>query len=320
MIQVLGTGSVGIFLASRLSRVAKVTLLARAGGGDASAKESSVFRTEGLESSSYPIPLREWDEGSGSGTFDPDDTFVIACKAFDLDHLLRELRPRIHSGSRIVLIQNGIGILDQARRILPAASLGRLICWFGVRRTSPRVVEWAGDGAMDWAAEDPSFQSEFGQMLRLAGFQPREGATAQQAEWGKALMNVTLNALCAVVDAPNGRILEDAGLRRAAEILLEEALAVARTQTVALDEISARSQVWDGIQSVAKNTNSTSQDLKAGRPTEIPWLNGAMVRLGKASGVPTPAHELIVGMMAVLEKRGIEKTLNSHLANGTHPG
>lgn len=320
MIHVLGTGSVGIFLASRLSRAAKVTLLAREGSTNASAKDAPIFRMEGLESSSCRIPLREWGGNSLGEAFDPDDTFVIACKAFDLERVLHALQPRIHSRSRIVLIQNGIGILDQARGVLPAARLGRLICWFGVRKTSPRVVEWAGHGAMDWAAEDPAFQSEFGQTLRAAGFTPREDTSAQQAEWRKALMNVTLNALCAVVDAPNGRILEDAGLRRAAEILLEEALAVSRAQRVGLDEEAARALVWEGIQSVARNTNSTSQDLKAGRPTEIPWLNGAMVRLGQASGVSTPAHELIVGLVSVLEKRGIEKTLNSHLANGSHPG
>jgi 2-dehydropantoate 2-reductase len=36
---------------------------------------------------------------------------------------------------------------------------------------------------------------------------------------------------------------------------------------------------------------SMMEDLVAGRPLELEYLSGAVVRFGKALGIPTPVHE-----------------------------
>ena len=38
---------------------------------------------------------------------------------------------------------------------------------------------------------------------------------------------------------------------------------------------------------------SMLEDLERGRRIELPWLSGAVVRLGKEVGVPTPTHSFI---------------------------
>ena len=42
---------------------------------------------------------------------------------------------------------------------------------------------------------------------------------------------------------------------------------------------------------------SMQTDLENGRPLELEALNGAVVRLGRASDVPTPANEAIYGLL-----------------------
>jgi 2-dehydropantoate 2-reductase len=39
------------------------------------------------------------------------------------------------------------------------------------------------------------------------------------------------------------------------------------------------------------------QDLERGRPLELPWLSGAIVRLGAEAGVNTPIHRFIVTVL-----------------------
>ena len=39
--------------------------------------------------------------------------------------------------------------------------------------------------------------------------------------------------------------------------------------------------------------SSMLQDLERGRRLELPWLSGALVRLGQELGVPTPTHAFI---------------------------
>ena len=39
------------------------------------------------------------------------------------------------------------------------------------------------------------------------------------------------------------------------------------------------------------------EDLERGRRLELPWLSGAVVRIGKEVGVPTPIHQFITTIL-----------------------
>jgi 2-dehydropantoate 2-reductase len=43
------------------------------------------------------------------------------------------------------------------------------------------------------------------------------------------------------------------------------------------------------------------QDVRSGRPTEIDWINGEVVRRGRQHGVPTPVNEALLKLVEVLE-------------------
>ncbi|MCC7275965.1 MAG: 2-dehydropantoate 2-reductase, partial [Alphaproteobacteria bacterium] len=45
--------------------------------------------------------------------------------------------------------------------------------------------------------------------------------------------------------------------------------------------------------------SSMLEDLERGRRLEVPWLSGAVARLGTAHGVPTPIHRVIAGALAL---------------------
>ena len=57
---------------------------------------------------------------------------------------------------------------------------------------------------------------------------------------------------------------------------------------------------------------SMCRDVEAGRPLEVRWLNGAIVRFGEAAGIPTPANRTILDALlplheAALAGRAVEK-------------
>lgn len=51
----------------------------------------------------------------------------------------------------------------------------------------------------------------------------------------------------------------------------------------------------------ALSKSSTSEDIESGRPTEIEFLNGEVVRLGARAGVVTPANEAALRAVHALE-------------------
>jgi 2-dehydropantoate 2-reductase len=45
------------------------------------------------------------------------------------------------------------------------------------------------------------------------------------------------------------------------------------------------------------------QDVRAGRRTEVDYIHGAVVQLGKETGVPTPCNEFLAAMIKGIEGR-----------------
>jgi 2-dehydropantoate 2-reductase len=48
---------------------------------------------------------------------------------------------------------------------------------------------------------------------------------------------------------------------------------------------------------------SMYHDLQTGKPLELPWLNGSVVDLGAASGVPTPLNRAVRDVL-ILHAKG----------------
>jgi 2-dehydropantoate 2-reductase len=84
--------------------------------------------------------------------------------------------------------------------------------------------------------------------------------------------------------------------------LVDEGKAVAGAQGIELD-----ADPEDLIDHAAKpevaydHKSSMLQDVEAGRPTEVDWLNGGIVRFGAEHGVPTPLNAAIWALVKGLE-------------------
>jgi 2-dehydropantoate 2-reductase len=72
--------------------------------------------------------------------------------------------------------------------------------------------------------------------------------------------------------------------------------------------------VWDPVPTVLRYIDealrpelkaSMCRDVEAGRPLEVEWLNGAVVRFGDDAGVPTPANETILDALLPLHEATI---------------
>jgi 2-dehydropantoate 2-reductase len=47
----------------------------------------------------------------------------------------------------------------------------------------------------------------------------------------------------------------------------------------------------------SNSKSSMLEDLERGKRLELPWLNAAVVRLGREAGVPTPTHQFITAVL-----------------------
>jgi len=128
-----------------------------------------------------------------------------------------------------------------------------------------------------------------------------------------------INPLTAVFDCKNGELFGDGAVVRMMRLLLQEASQVLlslpeiRSAKGEDDEIETRFstqelevKVLDVAEKTAANTSSMLQDIRAGRETEIDYINGWIVRKGKELGVECEHNERLVEMMKSGKKIGVE--------------
>lgn len=121
------------------------------------------------------------------------------------------------------------------------------------------------------------------------------------AVWGKLLVNVGINALAAITRLRNGDLLEHEGTLRLMEAAVEEAAAVAAAKKIDIPYPNPAAHCQAVARATGGNIASMLQDVLNRRRTEIEFINGAVVREGRAAGVDTPVNATLTALVRTIE-------------------
>ncbi|MGA2105866.1 MAG: ketopantoate reductase family protein [Methanoregula sp.] len=298
-ILVLGAGAVGLSVAAKLSCICDVHAVCRK-------KTAEAIRNHGFQLTGI------WGNGSFAFSVSADipsgaryDYIIIAAKSRDTETLCREYAACIRD-TETASLQNGIGNEEIISRYTDRVIGGMIITGF----------EWRGDNAVHVSVEaGPAKLGRFPagldnpvqkllDIMADAGI-PAEGTAEVRAElWGKTLYNCALNPLGAVMGVPYGELDQPAAWRIITGIV-HEGFAVINAEGIRLPWESADHYLTFlhdvQLPATARHHSSMLQDLTRGRPTEIDFLNGAIVAKGTEHGIPTPVNACITDLVKFRE-------------------
>ena len=284
-IHVLGTGALACFFGARLARAAEVTLIGTwTEGIDAIARGGIVLETPGTEEAFAATAVR-------LGTpLEAGDLVLVLVKAWQTGRVAREVPALTAPRGHVLTLQNGLG---NAEKLGPRAFLG--VTEQGATLVAPGRVRPCGDGPTHIAGPD-----SLAAVFRSAGLDARavDPARGVSLAWGKLAANAGINALSAILGVPNGKLLERPEALPLLEAAANEVADVARAKVIALPFPDAAAEARRVARATASNRSSMLQDVLRGAPTEIDAINGAVVREGARLGVPTPANETLLRLVA----------------------
>ncbi|NPB05113.1 MAG: 2-dehydropantoate 2-reductase [Aquificae bacterium] len=237
------------------------------------------------------------------------DLVILTVKSYDTERALEELKKV--SFRYLMLAQNGYGNYERAVEVFGPEKviLSRVI--FGARLVSPgeaEVTVSADDVVIGSPAGaiDGKFLEELARLLSEAGIPTRHEPAVYKYLWDKILYNSALNALGALLETNYGTLARLEETRELMDRVIEEIFAVAEAKGIELFHRSAdeykRLFYEKLLPPTAEHYPSTYWDLMAGKRTEVDALNGAIVRLGREAGVPTPVNEVITNLLKAKEK------------------
>ncbi len=292
-ILLLGAGAVGLSIAAKLSKYAEVFAVCRE-RCSTSIEKDGFYLTGIWGTETFRFPC---------GTVPPKgswDYIIISTKAAATREICEQYN-HLFGEAEVVSLQNGIGneeiIAEYTEHVLGAM----IITGF----------EWKADNAVFVSVDGG--ETAFGRFPGgkdakadcLAELFTKAGMRAVSSEniigtvWSKALYSFSLNPLDAIMECPYGELLRGPAWTIITSIV-HEAFEVARAEMVILTQKTADEYLeflkTKKIPPTATHFSSMYQDIAAGRKTEVDYINGAIVALGKRHNIPTQVNETIVNL------------------------
>ncbi len=312
-IAIIGAGAIGSLVGGLLAQSGEeVTLIARP--AHVAAIRARGLRLEGvLGELTIPVSAAE------ALDFQPD-LVLLGVKTQDVENVCRPLQAYLQTVPLITL-QNGVRSDDLVATLAPRANVISGVVLFNAQFLQPGHITYARRGALlIGAAFGPNgprlreLQARLNRALRTEVSDNIRGA-----HWTKLLVNNLANGLEAMAGLSISDCFRHPGLRAIGALALKEGyqtmaraglrlaplpgIPMALLQFIAQAPLPLAAGGLSVSMGQLKTLSSTLQSLRRGRPTEIDYLNGEIVRLGQQLGVATPYNALVVQTVHEVEQR-----------------
>ena len=308
-IGVFGTGGVGGYFGGKLAQAGEdVVFIAR--GGHLKAIQQSGLRVDS--------PIGDFHIMPAQATADPEAAGVVDCvllgvKAWQVSGAAAAMKPMVGEQTVVLPLQNGVEAPKELAAVLGAEHVLGGLCKISAQVVGPGHIRHMGlepyiaFGEISEGRSSQAFIGKQAERLReafsRAGVRAETPADIQAAMWEKFLFIAAISGVGAVARAPVGEVRFLVGSRGMLEQVMEEIYAVALAKGVKLagDAIPRTMAFVDGLP--VGSVPSMQRDILDGRPSELEYQNGAVVRMGQESGVPTPVNAFIYHSLLPQERR-----------------
>ena len=299
-VAILGAGAVGCYVLWGLADKAAANTLQL--GVVAEDSRAERLRQNGCTINGQVYHPQVWTPQQAHGV----DLLIVALKYGALPGALDSIRTIVSERTVVMSLMNGVDSEE-----LIAAQIG-------AAHALPALIKVASHRTGDGVRFDPEttigiiygeltapFDSDRVQAVRAlfadTGIHFRVTEHIREEIWSKFRLNVCNNLPQAILGAGVGCYSDSAHIKAISDGLRRELEAIAAARGIDLSKAAAASTHGSAVPPTARY--STLQDLDAGRHTEIDMFSGALMRMGRELGIPTPYNEYTYHMIKALEEK-----------------
>lgn len=281
-VAIIGGGAIGLLFASYLSRKHEVTIYTRTREQAKMLQEKGLSlinqqgETQIINLSSFPMDQMNQVDA---------DIVIVAVKQYHLNHIADHLKSIRNSS--FLFLQNGMSHLSFIDT-LPAESIFVGVVEHGAQRIDPTTVKHTGLGLTRYGLwrgglsfeEAELSEEEFPFVLQV-------NPTLMLKE--KLLVNCVINPLTALLQVPNGQLVDNPYYYKLFQVVFEEGAHALH--------MSSRERLFNKVEQIcrktAQNHSSMFKDLQNGRKTEIDAIVGSVLEEAKKNKRSAPTLEFL---------------------------
>ena len=298
-IAVMGAGAVGCYYGGMLARAGhNVVLVARPAHVEAVQIQGLLLDTQTFREHVRMQASTQPEAVQGA------QCVLFCVKSTDTESAGLAMAPHLAESATVLSLQNGVDNAERLQAVLQRPVLPAVV-YVATAMAGPGHVRHFGRG--DLVIEAPPVQSALSgevlaQVLAAADVPTQVSADVPGALWAKLILNCVYNGASAITQMPYGQLVQGQGVKALMRDVTNECLAVAAAQGVTVTG-DAHAAVEQLAVSMAGQLSSTARDLARGKPSEIDYLNGLVVRQGEALGIAVPVNRVLWALVKLLESK-----------------
>lgn len=296
-VAILGAGAVGSYVMWGLAKKKEIDLCVVASGERKARYERDGFVINGQV---YHPAVRTPEEAAGV------DLLIVATKYQALRPALGDIQTVVSEHTTVMSLMNGVDSEEIIGEIIDPSKIVHSLIKVASERKGNQVV-FDPETTIGIIYGEADLSRGTGRIEALndlfadTGLHYRATDVILTEIWSKFRLNVLNNQAQAMVGCGVGAYRDSEHVAFLRDRLREEVDRIAEKKGIDFDKADTSSTFGSKVRDRARY--STLQDLDAGRHTEVDMFAGAVVRMGRELGIPTPYNEFTYHMIKALEEK-----------------
>ncbi len=291
-IAIIGTGGVGGYFGGKLARAGlDVSFLAR--GEHLTAIRKNGLSVKSIDGDFHVDHVHSTDKIQEIG---PADLIIPCVKAWQIKELAGDLRPIIHSDTVVLPLQNGIMAVDELSAEIDRSRILGGLCRIISKIESPGVINhFAITPTIIFGETDKTKTKRTRKLLNIFEKSDIKAHISDDIDsdlW-KKFIGICVSGLLAVTRTTYGELREIKETRQLMVELLTEVYRLSQKIGINIESDFIENTISFIDTFRYDSTASLTRDVWEGKPSEIEYQNGTVVRLGKRYGVETPVNRFV---------------------------
>lgn len=305
-IAIIGTGGVGGYFGGKLAKAGfDVTFFARG-------EHLSTLKNNGLLVKSIlgDFHLANINATNRIQDIEVANIIILALKAWKIKELASNLKTILHKDSIILPLQNGVSTVDELTEYIDKKHILGGLCRIISKIEAPGIINHFGvDPEIVFGEIDKSKTERILKLKNILDKAEIKNKIADdiQADLWKKFIAICVSGLLAVSKTSYGELREIKETRQMMIDLIDEIYYLSKVMGISIEkEFPEKTLVY--IDSFPYNsTSSLTRDVWEGKPSEIEYQNGTVVKLGEKYGVLTPVNRFIYNCILPMELKARNK-------------
>jgi 2-dehydropantoate 2-reductase len=301
-IAIVGTGGVGGYFGGKMAKAGfDVTFVARG-------EHLKALQTNGLTVKSIlgDFKIEHINATDNVHDLKSIDLIITGVKAWQVKEVACELKPVMNKNTIVMPLQNGVSAIDELKEQLNGSNIIGGLCRIFSKLESPGIINHFG---VDPSIEFGELDNTGSERIRLLkGLFDQSGINASISNditaglWKKFITNC-VSGLLALTRSTYGELREIKETRQLMVDLFTEIFVLSQKIGINLEPDFVAKTVSLIDTYPYNSTSSLTRDIWEGKPSEIEYQNGTVVKLGVKYGVETPVNRMVYHCILPMEMK-----------------